>query len=111
MKLFGSPNTIGNGSVCHVAREMAHVVTYGAMTASDQKHSECIIVWGKNDRDTNPAAFESIRYAKDRGATLIVVDPIRTELADMSDIWLQIRPGCDGLLAMSMIHEIVSNGL
>ncbi len=111
MNLFGSPNTIGNGSVCHVAREMAHVVTYGAMTASDQKHSECIIVWGKNDRDTNPAAFESIRYAKDRGATLIVVDPIRTELADMADIWLQIRPGCDGLLAMSMIHEIVSNGL
>lgn len=32
MNLFGSPNTIGNGSVCHVARDMAHVYTYGAMT-------------------------------------------------------------------------------
>ncbi|MCF8144764.1 MAG: molybdopterin-dependent oxidoreductase [Deltaproteobacteria bacterium] len=111
MNLFGSPNTIGNGSVCHVAREMAHVLTYGAMTASDQKNSGCIIVWGKNDRDTNPAAFEGIRHAKDRGAKLIVVDPIRTELAAMADIWLQIKPGCDGLLAMSMIHEIISNGL
>ena len=26
MNAFGSPNTIGNGSVCHVAREMAHVL-------------------------------------------------------------------------------------
>ncbi len=111
MNLFGSPNAIGNGSVCHVAREMAHVLTYGAMTASDHKNSGCIIVWGKNDRDTNPAAFEGIRYAKERGAKLIVVDPVRTELAAMADIWLQIKPGCDGLLAMSIIHEIISNGL
>ncbi|MBU0988295.1 MAG: molybdopterin-dependent oxidoreductase, partial [Proteobacteria bacterium] len=35
MNLFGSPNTIGNGSVCHVAREMAHVYTYGAMTVPE----------------------------------------------------------------------------
>ncbi len=111
MNLFGSPNTIGNGSVCHVAREMAHVLTYGAMTAPDQRHSRCVIVWGKNDRDTNPAAYEGISHAKARGATLIVIDPVRTRLADMADIWLQIRPGCDGLLAMSMIHEIIDNRL
>jgi len=111
MNLFGSPNTIGNGSVCHVAREMAHVLTYGAMTAPDQKSSACIIVWGKNDQDTNPAAYEGIRHAKGRGARLIVVDPVRTGLASMADIWLQIKPGFDGVLAMSMIHEIISKGL
>lgn len=110
MNLFGSPNAVGNGSVCHVAREMAHVLTYGAMTAPDHKHSRCILVWGKNDRDTNPAAYEGIAYAKARGATLIVIDPVRTRLAEMADLWLQIRPGCDGLLAMSMIHEIIDTG-
>jgi len=111
MNLFGSPNTIGNGSVCHVAREMAHVYTYGAMTAPDQRNSRCIIVWGKNDRDTNPTAYEGIRYAKNRGARLIVIDPVRTELAGMADIWLQIKPGCDGMLAMAMMHEIISKTL
>jgi anaerobic selenocysteine-containing dehydrogenase len=111
MNLFGSPNTIGNGSVCHVAREMAHVLTYGAMTSPDQKNSKCIIVWGKNDRDTNPAAYESIRYAKKHGAKLIVIDPIRTGLASMADIWLQIKPGYDGILAMSMINEIICEKL
>ena len=107
MNLFGSPNTIGNGSVCHVAREMAHVYTYGAMTYPDQRNSKCIIVWGKNDRDTNPTAYEGIRYAKGHGADLIVVDPVRTELAAIADIWLQVKPGYDGILAMSMIHEII----
>jgi anaerobic selenocysteine-containing dehydrogenase len=111
MNLFGSPNTIGNGSVCHVAREMAHVYTYGAMTYPDQKSSKCMIVWGKNDKDTNPTAYEGIRYAKRHGAKLIVIDPIRTDIAAMADIWLQIKPGYDGMLAMSMINEIISERL
>lgn len=111
MNLFGSPNTIGNGSVCHVAREMAHVYTYGTMAYPDQKNAKCVLVWGKNDRDTNPTAYEGIRYAKQHGAKLIVIDPVRTHLAAMADIWLQIRPGYDGMLAMAMIHEIISKRL
>ncbi len=111
MNAFGSPNTIGNGSVCHVAREMAHNYTYGAMTLPEAKNSKCILVWGKNDMDTNPLPYEGILQAKQQGAKLIVVDPIRIGLASMADIHLQIKPGCDGLLAMSMIHEIISQEL
>jgi anaerobic selenocysteine-containing dehydrogenase len=29
----------------------------------------------------------------------------------MADIWLQIKPGYDGQLAMAMIHEIIENDL
>jgi len=111
MNAFGSPNTIGNGSVCHVAREMAHVFTYGAMTLPQAKNARCIVVWGKNDRNTSPAAFEAILYAKRQGAKLIVIDPVRTPLAEMADIWLQIKPGHDGQLAMAMIREMIVGGL
>ncbi len=111
MSVFGSPNTIGNGSVCHVGREMAHTYTYGAMTFPDIKNSRCIVVWGKNDSDTNPQAFEAILYARGKGAKLIVIDPVRTKLAAMADIWLQVKPGHDGLLAMAVINEIISCGL
>jgi len=111
MNLFGSPNTIGNGSVCHVAREMAHTFTYGAMTVPEIKKAKCIIIWGKNDMDTNPQAYENILYAKQHGAKLIVVDPVKIGLAEMADMWMQIKPGYDGMLAMSMIHEIISNKL
>ncbi len=111
MNAFGSPNSIGNGSVCHVAREMAHNYTYGAMTQPDIKNAQCIIIWGKNDRNTAPGAFESLLYARQNGAKLIVVDPVKTPLAEMADIWLQIKPGHDGLLAMSMICQIISDNL
>lgn len=111
MNAFGSPNIIGNGAVCHVAREMAHFFTYGVMSHPDYRNSKCIVVWGKNDRDCNPQGYESILYAKELGAKLIVVDPIETTLASLADIWLQIRPGCDGVLAMSMIHVIISESL
>lgn len=111
MSAFGSPNVIGNGSVCHVAREMAHNYTYGAMTVPMVKDSRCIVIWGKNDRNTAPGMAEAILYAKEHGAKLIVIDPVRTFFGRRADIWLQIRPGHDGLLAMSMIHEIIRNGL
>jgi anaerobic selenocysteine-containing dehydrogenase len=110
MNAFGSPNTIGNGSVCHVAREMAHNYTYGAMTIPQVQNSDCILIWGKNDQHTNPPAFDAIRQARQRGARLIVVDPVRTGLADMADIWLQIKPAHDGPLAMAMIDEIIRSG-
>lgn len=111
MNAFGSPNTIGNGSVCHVARDMAHVYTYGAMTMAQPKTSRCIVIWGKNDRNTAPGVCEAIFHARGQGARLIVVDPVRTPFAEMADIWLQVKPGYDGPLAMAMLHEIIDNGL
>lgn len=111
MHAFGSPNAIGNGSVCHVAREMAHAFTYGAMTIPQIKDAHCIMVWGKNDQNTCPPAFEAILQARQQGARLIVIDPVRTPLAEMADIWLQIKPGHDGLLAMAMIDTIISEEL
>ena len=111
MNVFGSPNTIGNGSVCHVGRDMAHTYTYGAMTLPQAKNAKCVIVWGKNDQDTAPGAYEAVRYARQQGAKSIVVDPVKTPLAAEADIWLQIKPGHDGYLAMSMIREIITGGL
>nr|VFK18832.1 MAG: Anaerobic selenocysteine-containing dehydrogenase [Candidatus Kentron sp. LPFa] len=111
MNLFGSPNTIGNGSICFVARDMAHSFVYGSMAFSEPKNSKCIIVWGKNDRNTTLAAAEGILHAREHGARLIVIDPIETPIARQADIWLQIKPGHDGLLAMALIHEIITNDL
>ncbi len=110
MNAFGSPNTIGNGSICFVARDFAHSYTYGSMAFSEAKNARCVIVWGKNDGNTALGAAESIQYAKEQGATLVVIDPVETALARKADLWLQIKPGHDGLLAMAMIHEMIENG-
>ena len=111
MNCYGSPNTIGNGSICFVAREMAHTYTYGAMAFAEAAKAKCILVWGKHDADTALGVADAINHALSNGAKLIVVDPIQTPLAQKADIWLQIKPGHDGLLAMAMINEIISQDL
>lgn len=111
MNAFGSPNTIGNGSICFVARDFAHSYVYGSMAFPEAKSAKLIIVWGKNDGNTALGAAEGIQWAKEHGAKLIVIDPVQTALARKADIWLQIKPGHDGLLAMAMINEIIENNL
>ena len=111
MNCYGSPNTIGNGSICFVAREMAHTYTYGAMAFPEAAKARCILVWGKHDADTTLGVADAINHAVSNGAKLIVVDPVQTPLARKADIWLQIKPGHDGLLAMAMINEIISQNL
>ncbi len=111
MQAFGSPNAIGNGSVCHAGREALQTFTYGDMTSPDYKNSKCIICWGRNDQDTNPTAYEDLLYARSKGAKLVVIDPVKTHLATKADIWLQIKPGTDGFLAMAMMNWIIKNNL
>lgn len=111
MSALGSPNAIGNGSVCFVAREMAHTYTYGAITIPQIKDSKCIVIWGKNDRNTAPLMAEAIIYAKERGAKLIVIDPVKTFFTEMADLWLRIKPAHDGALAMAIMKVIVEEGL
>ena len=47
--------------------------------------------------------------ARERGAFLIVVDPHLSETAAKADLWLQLRPGTDTALALSMLHVIIRN--
>jgi anaerobic selenocysteine-containing dehydrogenase len=111
MNLLGSPNIIGNGAICHAAREFAHIMTYGEMSSPDYKNSKYIIVWGRNDHNSKPRLFENILYAKEQGAKLIVIDPVKTELAQIANSWLQIKPGGDGLFAMAMMNVIIKEKL
>lgn len=110
MHCFGSPNTIGNGSICFVARDFAHSYTYGSMAFPEAKNAKCIIVWGKNDGNTALGGAEGIDHAKANGAILVVIDPVKTRLAAKADFWLQVKPGHDALLAMAMINEIIRQG-
>ncbi|MBN1615010.1 MAG: molybdopterin-dependent oxidoreductase [Deltaproteobacteria bacterium] len=61
-------------------------------------------------RNTAPGTSEAIHQAKREDAKLIVIDPVKTYFAEMADIWLQIKPGHDGQLAMAMLHEIFAKG-
>ena len=46
-----------------------------------------------------------------RGTKLIVIDPVNSWEASRAELWLQIRPGTDGALALGMLNVIINEGL
>jgi anaerobic selenocysteine-containing dehydrogenase len=116
--LLGTPNRISvDNHICFAPSTMAERCTYGGMTTMmeigpDYPNADCIVVWGGNPLASHPPRGEEIVQAKrKRGAKLIVIDPRRTALAAMADIWLQVRPGTDLALALGMINVIIGEEL
>ena len=46
-----------------------------------------------------------------RGTKLIVVDPVCSWEASRAEIWLQVRPGTDGALALGLLNVIINENL
>ena len=45
-----------------------------------------------------------------RGTKLIVVDPRHVGLASKADLWLRVRPGTDGALALGIANVMIERG-
>jgi anaerobic selenocysteine-containing dehydrogenase len=109
---FGSPNLAAPLYNCNWNREWGSHYTYGVATPRpDYDNSRCIVLWGFNPHASWPAAAARIGAARGRGAKLIVIDPRKSNTADRADLWLRVRPGADGILAMSMIHVMFEEKL
>ena len=95
---------------------MAGLVTAfgsGAMTnsISEISDSSMLFVIGANPSEAHPVIAAKMRQARRKGAGLIVVDPRKTELAAMADVWLQLKPGSDVALLNGIMHIILRDGL
>ena len=86
----------------------------GGYTRADFEHAEVALFLGKNPWFSHgiPRARVTLReIAKDPNRTLIVVDPRRTESAELADVHLQVKPGTDAFLLAAMVGVIVQEGL
>ncbi len=87
---------------------------FGTHTHPEIAHAEVSIFLGKNPWHSH--GFDEARrvlkeMAADDSRTMIVVDPRRTETADLADIWLPVRPGGDAYLLAAIAGVIVDEGL
>jgi anaerobic selenocysteine-containing dehydrogenase len=86
----------------------------GTMVRSDLEHSEVALFVGKNPWQSHgfPHARTTLKeIANDPTRCLIVIDPRRSETADIADIHLQPRPGTDAWLLAAMGAALVDEGL
>ena len=86
----------------------------GGYSRGDFEHCEVGLFIGKNPWFSHgiPRARVTLRaIARDPERCLIVIDPRRTETAELADIHLQVRPGTDAWLLAAMVGVLVQEDL
>jgi anaerobic selenocysteine-containing dehydrogenase len=82
----------------------------------DIDHTDYFLMLGANPLASNgslmtvPDVAQRLKDLKARGGRLVVVDPRKTETADMADAHHAIKPGGDAAFLFALIHTIVTEG-
>ena len=81
----------------------------GATTAQwDLVNSDCILIQGSNMAECHPVGFRFVMEARERGATIIHVDPRFTRTSANADIYAPLRPGTDITFLGGLINYVLS---
>jgi formate dehydrogenase alpha subunit len=96
-----------SSSVSAMQRSMNTSAASGSMREVETE-SDVIFLLGANTTESHPVFGAAIKRAVKRGATLIVADPRRIELAARAHIHLQPTPGTDVALLNAMLQHILS---
>jgi len=111
---LGTHNVDCCARVCHgpSAAGMRAVLGTGAATNSlaDIEHADLLLVAGSNSTAAHPITGARIKQAVLRGARLVVIDPRRTELAELADVHLQLRIGTNVVLLNALARAMIDDG-
>lgn len=105
---FGNCYNVSGGP-CDDTGEAAHVADFGVAAnpdIMDLQQADSIILYGKNAAATSPHFYAFLKQLKEQGKLLIYIDPIRTKTAELAHHYIQINPGCDGLLACALLATL-----
>jgi anaerobic selenocysteine-containing dehydrogenase len=101
-------------TVCGAAGASGIEATLGSsqgILPEDIERSRFIVLWGTNTITTNLHLWPYIRRAREAGAKVVVIDPIRTRTAEAADWHVRPLPGTDAALALGLMHVIVAEDL
>lgn len=106
-------------SLDQLPHQLVNHLLYGhqlALPIPDIDNTDFFLILGGNPMASNGSMMtvpDFARRAHDlqaRGGTLVVVDPRKTETADIADVHHFIRPGTDGLLLLALINVVIAEG-
>ena len=77
----------------------------------DLQNSDCIVIMGSNMAENHPVGFQWVVEARERGATVIHIDPRFTRTSAMAAKWVGIRAGSDIAFLGGVVNYILQNDL
>ncbi len=104
---------LDRGPLCGAVRGTAYTSLFGAspgMPPAQGRHADLIVVWGNNVTVSNLHLMRVIKEVRDNGGKAVIIDPKRIKVAEQCDLFLQIQPGADVVLAMAMAAELERRG-
>ncbi len=111
VKGFVKTNNIdANSRLCMTSAVMGYKMSFGSDgppgSYDDIDDSDAFIFAGSNAAWTHPVIFKRVvkRKRENPETTIITIDPIKTETAEKSDIWIPIKPGTDTVLFNSVLY-------
>jgi anaerobic selenocysteine-containing dehydrogenase len=119
-RVLGTRNLYSATSVDQLPQHLTSNEMFGSpllMPIPDLDRTDHMLVLGANPSVSNgslmtaPGARHRLRAIRDRGGTVVVVDPRRTETAKLASEHVAIRPGGDPFLLLGMLHVIFRDGL
>ncbi len=114
--LLGTNNIDSNSRLCMSSAVAGYKMTLGADAPpacyEDIALTHCLFIAGSNAAWAHPILFRRIEDARRArpGLKMIVVDPRRTDTAEMADLHLQIQPGTDVMLFHGLLHIMLAQG-
>jgi assimilatory nitrate reductase catalytic subunit len=111
-----TPNIDYNGRYCMSSAAAGQNRAFGIdrglpFPVSEIAETQTLLLWGSNCADTMPPIMQWVYEQKNRGGSLIVVDPRLTDTARGAALHLQLTPGTDLMLANGLLAIALEQGL
>jgi assimilatory nitrate reductase catalytic subunit len=115
MKGFiGSGNIDTNSRLCMASAVVAHKHAFGADLVpgcyEDLDLADLVVFSGHNAAWTHPVLFRRMEAAKARGQKHVVIDPRRTDTAEVADLHLALAPQSDVRLWNGLLADLIRRG-
>lgn len=110
---IGSVNVFSTSSVDHAPKLVSCGWMFGNMAAipvPDVDRTDFFLILGANPVASGGSLFTApgiprrLKELRARGGRLVVIDPRRTETAEVADQYFAIRPASDACLLLAMVH-------
>lgn len=120
LSMLRTRNRYSATSLDQLPHQLTNMLFYGHQLRQpipDIDRTQFFLVLGANPMASNgsmmtvPDFGRRVKDLRARGGRMVVVDPRRTETADIADTHLFVRPGTDAYLLLALIETVVAEGL
>lgn len=114
---LGSNNYYHHGGICGISSVVGNTRSYSGEKPKKRQYADIenalfLLVWGTNPMVANKGPTwlaPKLTNAIENGMQMAVIDPRLSKTAEKAKMWLPVKPGTDGALALAIGRAIIES--